>query len=83
MVDTYSYLGVHHNNKLDCKVKSQAAYRKGMSKLYFLKKLRCFKICSNMLKIFYQSVIASAVVYAGDHVQGTMICWGELEIQKD
>ena len=31
---------------------------------YFLRKLRSFNICSKMLEIFYQSVVASAIFFA-------------------
>ena len=36
--------------------------------LYFLRKLRSFNVCSNMLHIFCQSVVASAIFFAA-------ICW--------
>ena len=40
-----------------------------MSSLYFLRKLRSFNMCSKMLEIFYQSVVASALFFA-------VVCWG-------
>ena len=40
-----------------------------MSRLYFLRKLRSFNVCSKMLEIFYQSVVASALFFAA-------VCWG-------
>ena len=40
-----------------------------MSRLYFLRKLRSFNVCSKMLEIFYQSVVASALFFA-------VVCWG-------
>lgn len=39
------------------------------SRLYFLRKLRSFSICSKMLEIFYRSVDASAIYFA-------VVCWG-------
>ena len=38
-VCTYKYLGVHLDNKLDWSANSQALYKKGQSRLYFLRKL--------------------------------------------
>lgn len=46
LVDTYRYLGVHLDKKLDWKVNTEAVYRKGMSRLYFLRKIRFFHVCS-------------------------------------
>uniref|UniRef100_A0A3P8P9N9 Alkylated DNA repair protein AlkB homologue 8 N-terminal domain-containing protein n=1 Tax=Astatotilapia calliptera TaxID=8154 RepID=A0A3P8P9N9_ASTCA len=46
-----------------------ALYRKGQSRLYFLRRLRSFNICQKMLRIFYESVVASAILYA-------VACWG-------
>ncbi|XP_062860103.1 dehydrogenase/reductase (SDR family) member 7Cb isoform X1 [Trichomycterus rosablanca] len=69
LVDTYKYLGVWLDNRLDWKANTEAVYRKGMSRLYFLRKLRSFNVCSKMLTIFYQSVVAGAVFFAA-------VCWG-------
>merc|ERR1712035_214296 len=43
--------------------------KKGQSRLYFLRKLRYFNVCSKMLHIFYKSVVESAISFAA-------ICWG-------
>lgn len=48
---------------------TEAVYKKGMSRLYFLRKLRYFNMCSKMLEILYQSVVASALYFA-------VVCWG-------
>ena len=69
VVEGYRYLGVHLDNRLDWKCNTEAVYRKGQSRLYFLRKLRSFNVCSKMLHIFYQSVVASAIFFAA-------ICWG-------
>ena len=42
---------------------------KGQSRLYFLRKLRFFRVCCKILHIFYTSVVQSAVLSA-------VICWG-------
>ena len=58
MVEGYIYL----DNRLDWQSNTEAVYRKGQSRLYFLRKLRSFNMCSKMLHIFYQSVVASAIL---------------------
>ena len=69
VVEDYKYLGVHIDNGLNWKANTEAVYKKGMSRLYFLRKLRSFNVCSKMLEIFYQSVVASALFFA-------VVCWG-------
>jgi len=68
-VEDYKYLGVVIDNRLDWKSNTEAVYKKGMSRLYFLRKLRSFNVCSKMLEIFYQSVVSSALFFAA-------VCWG-------
>ncbi len=69
IVEDYKYLGVHIDNKLDWGKNTDALYRKGQSRLYFLRRLRSFNICRTMLRMFYESVVASAIFYA-------VVCWG-------
>ena len=40
-----------------------------ISKLFFLRKLKSFDVCQQMLNMFYQSVMASVLFYA-------CVCWG-------
>ncbi|KAI3352485.1 hypothetical protein L3Q82_005441 [Scortum barcoo] len=54
---------------------SDFQYRKGQSRLYFLRRLASFNICKKLLQIFYQSVVASTLLYA-------VVCWGGLK-KKD
>ena len=68
-VEDYKYLGVTINHRLDWSFNTEAVYKKGMSRLYFLRKLRSFNMCSKMLEIFYQSVVASVLFFA-------VVCWG-------
>ena len=68
-VEDYKYLGVTINHRLDWSFNTEAVYKKGMSRLYFLRKLRSFNVCSKMLEIFYQSVVASVLFFA-------VVCWG-------
>ena len=62
-------LGVHIDNRLNWKTNIEAVHKKGMSRLYFLTKLRSFNVCRKMLEIFYESVVASALYFA-------VVCWG-------
>lgn len=58
---------MHIDNKLNWRTNTEAVCRKGMRKLFFLRKLRSFGLCSRMLDMFYQS--ASVLFYA-------VVCWG-------
>ena len=69
VVPTYKYLGVHLDNKLDWSLNTDALYKKGQSRLFFLRKLRSVDICNKMLQMFYQTAVASALFYAA-------VCWG-------
>ena len=53
VVDTYKYLGVHLDSRLDW-----------MSRLYFPRKLQSFYVGNKMSEMFYHSVVASGVMYA-------------------
>ncbi|KAI3358325.1 hypothetical protein L3Q82_014767 [Scortum barcoo] len=44
--------------------------------MYFLRRLRSFNICSKLLQMFYQSVVASVLFY-------TVVCWGGSISKKD
>ncbi len=64
IVDSYKYLGVYINNKLDWKNNTDAVYRKSQSRLYFLRRLRSFSVCSHIIP-----------VYGGQHI---VFCRGVL-----
>ncbi|TWW74395.1 hypothetical protein D4764_14G0003980 [Takifugu flavidus] len=57
------------DNKLEWSTNTDAVYKKAMSRLYFLRRLRSFSVCSRMLHMFYQSVMASTIFFAA-------VCWG-------
>ena len=69
IVEHYKYLGVFIDNKLDWIKNTEVLYKKGQSRLYFLRRLRSFNICRTMLRMFYESVVASAILFA-------VVCWG-------
>ncbi|XP_055367950.1 uncharacterized protein LOC129604646 [Betta splendens] len=75
-VDSYKYLGVHLNNKLDWTHNTDALYRKGQSRLYLLRRLRSFGVKGPLLKTFYDSVVASAILYG-------VVCWGSSITARD
>ena len=76
MVQSYRYLGVHLDSKLDWSVNTDAVYRKGQSRLFFLSRLRSFDVCGEMLHMLYQSVVASTIFY-------TAVCWGGSATERD
>lgn len=47
----------------------EALYKKGQSRLYFLRRLRSFNVCRTMLQMFYHLLVASVIFYA-------VVCWG-------
>jgi len=69
VVNSYKFLGVHLNNKLDWSDNTDALFRKGQSKLFFLRRLRSFNVCTKLLQMFHQSVVASVLFFA-------VVCWG-------
>jgi len=72
---TYKYPGVVLDNKLEWSANIDAVYRKGQSCLVFLKRLRSFNVCSDMLCMFYNTVIENALFYA-------VVCWGSSTTDK-
>ncbi|KAG2470177.1 RTBS polymerase, partial [Polypterus senegalus] len=70
-VQTYKYLGVQLDDKLDWTANTDALCKKGQSRLYFLRRLASFNICSKMLLMFYQTNVLSALFYA-------VVCWGSI-----
>ncbi|XP_076606376.1 uncharacterized protein LOC143332617 [Chaetodon auriga] len=69
IVQTYKYLGVQVDDKMNWTANTDALCRRGQSRLYFLRRLASFNICIKMLHMFYQTVVASALFYAA-------VCWG-------
>ena len=51
VVEEHKHLGVL-DNRLDWRHSTDTVYKKGQSRLYFLKKLRSFGVCSKMLHLF-------------------------------
>lgn len=59
-IEAYRHLGLQLDNRLDWSVHANVLYkRKGQCRMYFLGRLASFNICSKLLHMFYQSVVAS------------------------
>ncbi|XP_035812432.2 uncharacterized protein LOC118471519 [Amphiprion ocellaris] len=76
MVSTYRYLGLQLDNKLSWSANMDSVYKKGQSRLYFLRRLASFRVCSKLLYMFYQSIVSSVLFYA-------VVCWGGSAKRKD
>nr|XP_054590297.1 uncharacterized protein LOC129154572 [Nothobranchius furzeri] len=76
VVEEYKYLGVHLDNRLDWRKNSKAVYKKGHSRLHFLRMLRSFNVCSKMQQIFYKTVVESVISSA-------IVCWGSSIRSRD
>uniref|UniRef100_A0A8C7Z516 Reverse transcriptase domain-containing protein n=1 Tax=Oryzias sinensis TaxID=183150 RepID=A0A8C7Z516_9TELE len=76
VVDSFKYLGVHLNKKLDWTHNTDALYKKGQSRLHLLRRLRSFGVCRPLLRTFYDSVVASVIQYA-------VACWGAGSTDRD
>ncbi|KAI4890987.1 hypothetical protein NFI96_031382 [Prochilodus magdalenae] len=72
MVRTYRYLGLHLDERLDWSANTDILYRKGQSRLYFLRRLGSFNICRKLLQMFHQTLVSSCLFYA-------VVCWGGSE----
>lgn len=52
IVDTHKYLGVVIDNKLTFQSNSLAVGKKVQQRLFFLRKLKSFSVCSSMMTLF-------------------------------
>ncbi|KAI4888693.1 hypothetical protein NFI96_005457 [Prochilodus magdalenae] len=77
VVRSYRYLGVHLDERLDWSVNTDIVYKKAQSRLYFLRRLGSFRICQKLLLMFYQSVVASVVLFYA------VVCWGGSISKRD
>ena len=62
-VHQYKYLGTIPDDKLDWAENSTILLRKWNQRLYFLKRLKSFRVKPNLLKAFYQATIESIIWY--------------------
>ena len=68
-VETYKYLGVVFDSKLNWKENINSVLKKVNTRMYCLRKLRSFGVNSGMLVTFYNAVICRISVYGS-------VCWG-------
>uniref|UniRef100_A0A1A8MET6 Alkylated DNA repair protein AlkB homologue 8 N-terminal domain-containing protein n=1 Tax=Nothobranchius pienaari TaxID=704102 RepID=A0A1A8MET6_9TELE len=61
VVDTFKYLGVHLNSKLNWSNNTDALHNKGQRRLHLLRKLRSSGVNSQLLKSFNHSVVGSVI----------------------
>ena len=68
-VETYKYLGVVFDSKLNWKENIDSVLKEENTRMYCLRKLRSFGVNSGMLLTFYNAVICSIIVYGS-------VCFG-------
>ena len=76
MVSSYKYLSLQLDIKLDWSVYSDHLYRKGQTRMHFLRRLAAFNPCRKLLQIFYQSMFTIALFYG-------VVCWGGSVRKRD
>ena len=62
-VQTYKYLGVTIDDKLDWQIHSSTVCKKINKRMFFLRKLRSFKIDTILLSLFYRSTMQSILSF--------------------
>jgi hypothetical protein len=77
-VTQYPYLGTLVANDLTWCANTNRQVSKATKRMYHLRKLREFKVCPTILKLFYTSVIASVAVF-GISVRGALLPNGRKE----
>ena len=68
-VETYKYLGVVFDSKLNWKENIISVLKKVNSRMYCMRKLISFGVKSDMLVTFYNTIICSIIVFGS-------VCWG-------
>ena len=76
IVDSYKYLGLKIDTKLNWNNHAHDVCKKVNQRLYFLRKLRSFKVNPEILLLFYRATIESIITYG-------INCWGSLIMTKD
>ena len=63
IVTEYKYLGTCIDNQLNWKSNTKTIFKRANQRMYFLRKLKSFKVDDTILKLFYQSTIQSVVTF--------------------
>ena len=69
MVPRYKYLGLTIDEKLNWHEHSNTVCKKANQRLYFLRKLKSFDVCTDILAVFYTACIQSVLSFG-------ISCWG-------
>ena len=59
----YKYLGTVIDDKLEWTANMDACYMKANQRMHFLRNLKNFKLNSNVLYLFFQSLVQSITLY--------------------
>ena len=76
IVDSYKYLGQKIDSKLNWSNQAHDVCKKVNQRLYFLRKLRSFKVNPEILLLFYRATTESIITYG-------INCWGSSIMTKD
>ena len=76
IVDSYKYLGLKIDSKLNWSNHAHDVCKKVNQRLYFLRKLSSFKVNPEILLLFYRATIESIITYG-------INCWGSSIMTKD
>ena len=63
IVDEYKYLGTVIDRKLSWDSNTSVIYKKGLQRLYFLRRLRQFRVDRHIMILFYRSFIESVLTF--------------------
>ncbi len=72
MAEQYRYLGVSLDSKLEWSANTEAVYKKGLSWLYFLRRLRSFNVCNKLLYCIVYIVYIQCILC----ILYCIVCWG-------
>ena len=81
-VETYTYLGVVFDSKLNWKENINSVLKKENTRVYCLRKLRSFGVNSGMLVTFYNAVIYSIIVYGSVCLGGNISKFDRGRLEK-
>ena len=76
IVDTYKYLGLTIDSKLNWHAHVDLLCKKINQRLYFLRKLNSFNVNKTIMNLFYNATIESIICFG-------ITCWGGSALGKD
>ena len=82
VVTSYKYLGVLVDEKLNWGEQCKDVLAKGHARLHYLRKLKSFNIDTTIMRLFYASVVESAVLYGCLSWYGSLRKGDEMKIQR-